>query len=95
MLNLHPDAEYFIIKITWGRGGAEKLRSRPWEELCHGHPFPMPLFLQTRMMLRLPSLLMELVFIEQSEQRGIQRNQHDLPPMPCLKLRQSPDFLAP
>lgn len=78
---LNPDAEYFVIKITWGRraetqggrGGAKKLGLRPWEELYRDH-IPDTLFLHTCVVLTLPSLLMDLVFIEQSELREIQRS---------------------
>lgn len=72
ILSLHPDAEYVIIEITWRGGGTMRQREEEVEPKCSsgdllGKNFSrsysqMPLFLQPRMMLRLSSLLMGLVY---------------------------------
>lgn len=70
ILSLHPDAEYVIIEITWG--GTMRQREEEVELKCSSRDLlgknfsrsysQMPLFLQPRMMLRLSSLLMGLVY---------------------------------
>lgn len=73
MLNLQPAAEYFLIVITRGLGAGAAGEEAPRSSaLDVGKNFPvvllpMPFFLQHWMRLRVPSLLMDLVSMEQSE----------------------------